>query len=111
VLDEPTANLPETEVTRLFEVLDRLRQTGRGMVYVSHRMDEIFRLANRVTVMRDGHHVATKKIEDTSPPELVALIVGRVLARLDTQDRKSTGALPERDFDFRDMAQCGRVHF
>jgi ribose transport system ATP-binding protein len=91
VLDEPTASLPETEVIRLFEVLDRLRQSGRGMVYVSHRMDEIFRLANRVTVMRDGHHVATKRIEDTSPPELVALIVGRVLARLDTRPEIDRG--------------------
>jgi ribose transport system ATP-binding protein len=85
VLDEPTASLPETEVARLFAVLDRLRRAGRGMVYVSHRMDEIFRLADRVTVMRDGFRVATRAIGDTSPPELVELIVGRVPARIEAR--------------------------
>ena len=77
VLDEPTASLPESEVARLFAVLDRLRRAGRGMVYVSHRMDEIFRLADRVTVMRDGFRVAVRDIGETSPAELVQLIVGR----------------------------------
>jgi ribose transport system ATP-binding protein len=77
VLDEPTASLPEAEVAKLFDVLGRLRQRGRGMVYVSHRLDEIFRIADRVTVMRDGKAVATRAIVDTSPAELVELIVGR----------------------------------
>jgi ribose transport system ATP-binding protein len=82
VLDEPTASLPESEVARLFAVLSRLRAAGRGMVYVSHRMDEIFRLADRVTVMRDGFRVAVRDIGETSPAELVELIVGRTPARL-----------------------------
>ncbi len=77
VLDEPTASLPEAEVARLFDVLGRLRARGGGMVYVSHRLDEIFRIADRVTVMRDGVAVATRAIADTSPGELVELIVGR----------------------------------
>jgi ribose transport system ATP-binding protein len=82
VLDEPTASLPESEVARLFSVLDRLRRAGRGMVYVSHRMDEIFRLADRVTVMRDGFRVAVREIGETSSAELVQLIVGRTPPRL-----------------------------
>jgi ribose transport system ATP-binding protein len=77
VLDEPTASLPEAEVAKLFDVLGRLRARGSGMVYVSHRLDEIFRIADRVTVMRDGRAVATRAIADTSPAELVELIVGR----------------------------------
>jgi ribose transport system ATP-binding protein len=77
VLDEPTASLPEAEVAKLFEVLRRLRARGSGMVYVSHRLDEIFRIADRVTVMRDGKAVATRAIADTSPADLVELIVGR----------------------------------
>jgi ribose transport system ATP-binding protein len=76
VLDEPTASLPEAESARLFAVLGRLRAQGGGMVYVSHRLDEIFRIADRVTVMRDGRAVATKPITETSPDELVELIVG-----------------------------------
>ena len=77
VLDEPTASLPAAEVERLFAVLDRLRAAGGGMVYVSHRLDEVFRIADRVTVMRDGRRVATLAVADTSPAELVELIVGR----------------------------------
>jgi ribose transport system ATP-binding protein len=88
-------------VARLFAVLDRLRRAGRGMVYVSHRMDEIFRLANRVTVMRDGRHIATRNIQDTSPAELVELIVGRVLARID--------ARPEVDRD-QPLLACKDLH-
>jgi ribose transport system ATP-binding protein len=76
VLDEPTASLPEAEVSRLFDVLGRLRAQDGGMVYVSHRMDEIFRIADRVTVMRDGRAVATRAIADTAPEELVDLIAG-----------------------------------
>ncbi len=76
VLDEPTASLPEAEVSRLFDVLTKLRAQGGGMVYVSHRLDEIFRIADRVTVMRDGRAVATRAIDDTTPAELVELIVG-----------------------------------
>lgn len=77
VLDEPTASLPAAEVSRLFAVLDRLRRAGGGMVYVSHRLDEIFRIADRVTVMRDGRRVATRDVAETTPAELVELIVGR----------------------------------
>jgi ribose transport system ATP-binding protein len=77
VLDEPTASLPAAEVERLFTVLDRLRAAGGGMVYVSHRLDEVFRIADRVTVMRDGRRVATRPVAETTPAELVELIVGR----------------------------------
>jgi len=86
VLDEPTASLPEAESARLFTVLGRLRAQGGGMVYVSHRLDEIFRIADRVTVLRDGRAVATRAIADTTPAELVELIVGhqprRIAARM-----------------------------
>ncbi len=82
VLDEPTASLPAAEVEQLFTVLDRLRAAGGGMVYVSHRLDEIFRIADRVTVMRDGRVVATRAVAQTSPAELVELIVGRSVRRL-----------------------------
>jgi ribose transport system ATP-binding protein len=77
VLDEPTASLPEADVARLFDVLGRLRQRGVGMIYVSHRLDEVFRIADRVTVLRDGRNVATRRLVDTTPSELVLMIVGR----------------------------------
>ncbi|MFO1057147.1 MAG: sugar ABC transporter ATP-binding protein [Dongiaceae bacterium] len=82
VLDEPTAALPESDVARLLEALHRLRQGGLGIVYVSHRLDEVFRVADRVTVLRDGRRVASDRVADTSPAALVRSIVGRSLAEL-----------------------------
>lgn len=77
VLDEPTASLPADEVERMFTVLRDLRARGVGMIYVSHRLDEIFRIADRVAVLRDGQLVGAKSVRDTTPMELVNMIVGR----------------------------------
>lgn len=77
VLDEPTASLPADEVERLFAAIRPLRERGVGMIYVSHRLDEIFRIADRVAVLRDGEMVGVREIEHTTPEELVLKIVGR----------------------------------
>ncbi|WP_299968659.1 sugar ABC transporter ATP-binding protein [uncultured Roseobacter sp.] len=77
VLDEPTASLPADEVERLFTALRPLREQGVGMIYVSHRLDEIFQIADRVAVLRDGAMVGVRSIEHTTPEELVQKIVGR----------------------------------
>jgi ribose transport system ATP-binding protein len=89
VLDEPTASLPADEVERLFAALRPLKAKGVGMIYVSHRLDEIFRIADRVAVLRDGQMVGQRPIADTTPEELVSLIVGRKtreIARPPVQD-------------------------
>nr|WP_239479849.1 sugar ABC transporter ATP-binding protein [Actibacterium sp. 188UL27-1] len=77
VLDEPTASLPADEVERLFTALRPLREKGVGMIYVSHRLDEIFQIADRVAVLRDGQMVGVRSIDHTTPEELVNMIVGR----------------------------------
>ncbi|QTX05865.1 sugar ABC transporter ATP-binding protein [Agromyces archimandritae] len=77
VLDEPTASLPASDVERLFGVLRRLRDTGVGMIYVSHRLDEIYEIARRAVVMRNGRVVADRAVSEIAPRELVELIVGR----------------------------------
>ncbi len=77
VLDEPTASLPADEVERMFVVLRDLQKRGVGMIYVSHRLDEIFRIADRVAVLRDGKLVGVQDVKNTSPSELVNMIVGR----------------------------------
>jgi len=77
VLDEPTASLPADEVERLLGVLRDLRRTGIGMIYVSHRLDEVFQVADEVAVLRDGRLVGRKRTGDTSPADLVTMIVGR----------------------------------
>ena len=77
VLDEPTASLPADEVARLFAALRRLRSRGVGMVYVSHRLDEVFEIADRMVILRDGRVVAERPVAGTSPEEVIFLIVGR----------------------------------
>lgn len=77
VLDEPTASLPADEVDRLFDAIRPLKERGVGMIYVSHRLDEIFRIADRVAVLRDGKLVGQKPVSETKPAELVEMIVGR----------------------------------
>ena len=80
VLDEPSASLPTADVQRLFTVLRGLRAQGIGLVYVSHRLDEVMALSDRAAVMRDGRLVAVRPTAQTTEAELVQLIVGKALA-------------------------------
>jgi ABC-type sugar transport system ATPase subunit len=80
ILDEPTTSLTDNESGKLFEVLDKLRKSGITIVYVSHRMDEIFAICDRITVMRDGSYVDTLTANETSRDELIQLMIGRALA-------------------------------
>jgi ribose transport system ATP-binding protein len=77
VLDEPTASLPEEDVARVFRTLERLKEQGVGMIFVTHRLDEVFRIADRVTVMRDGRRVLTTVTSDADRGALIEAIVGR----------------------------------
>ncbi|MCC6231846.1 MAG: sugar ABC transporter ATP-binding protein [Verrucomicrobiales bacterium] len=80
ILDEPTAALTETETTRLFDLLRRLRSREVGIVYISHRLEEVFQISDRVTVLKDGAWQATLPTHHTTPDELIRLMVGRGLA-------------------------------
>ncbi|GAF11712.1 ribose ABC transport system, ATP-binding protein RbsA [Bacillus sp. JCM 19045] len=79
IMDEPTAALTDREIDTLFEVVRGLQEKGVTFVYISHRMEEIFSLCQRITVLRDGNYVATKVIAETSFDEIVKLMVGREL--------------------------------
>jgi rhamnose transport system ATP-binding protein len=80
IMDEPTAALTDREVDSLFDVVRRLRDHGVGIVYISHRLDEVFTLADRITVLRDGETVATRPAASVTRPELMAMMIGRELA-------------------------------
>jgi ABC-type sugar transport system ATPase subunit len=80
VLDEPTAALSERETARLFDILRDLRASGLGIIYISHRLSEIFAIADRVTVLRDGRRVATAPVEGLDRAQLIRWMVGRDLA-------------------------------
>lgn len=79
ILDEPTAALTQTEVEELFAIMNDLKAKGIGMIYISHRMDEINRISDRITVMRDGEYVGTLITKDTTKDEIVKMMVGRVI--------------------------------
>lgn len=79
IMDEPTAALTEREIEKLFEVMNALRKEGVSIVYISHRMEEIFTICDRITVMRDGKTVDTKPIPETNFDEVVRKMVGREL--------------------------------
>ncbi|MBR5510396.1 MAG: sugar ABC transporter ATP-binding protein [Lachnospiraceae bacterium] len=77
IMDEPTAALTEKETAVLFEVVNSLREKGVSIVYISHRMEEIFALCDRITVLRDGTYVDTKKIPETDMNDVVKMMIGR----------------------------------
>ncbi len=82
VMDEPTAALTGAEAERLFSAILTLRTAGHAILYVSHRMDEVFRLSDRVTVLRDGRHVSTHATPETSRDQIIADMTGREFADL-----------------------------
>ncbi|HZR21432.1 MAG TPA: sugar ABC transporter ATP-binding protein [Verrucomicrobiae bacterium] len=94
VLDEPTSALTEAETTTLFRVIRRLRERGAGVVYISHRMAEVFRICDRVTVLRDGEGQGTFRCDEVSEEELIMRMVGRELSfsRSEASRQPASGA-------------------
>ncbi len=82
IMDEPTAALTESDVERLFDIVRLLKERNVGIIYISHRLQEVFELADRVTVLRDGQYVNTKLVSETREPELVSMMVGRTIDNL-----------------------------
>jgi methyl-galactoside transport system ATP-binding protein len=79
VLDEPTSSLTENEVDKLFEIIETLKKQGVGIIYISHKMDEIFRISDYVTVLRDGEYIGTEHIDDLDMDKIINMMVGRDL--------------------------------
>ncbi len=86
VFDEPTAVLTEAETQNLLKAIKKLAESGIGIIFISHRLDEIMQISDRVTVLRDGEHVITKDIKDTNTHEIAQLMIGRKIS-LDRKDR------------------------
>ncbi|MFV0504735.1 MAG: sugar ABC transporter ATP-binding protein [Lachnospirales bacterium] len=91
VFDEPSAALTETEIEELFKIILDLRNKGLGVIYISHRMDEIKKITDRITVMRDGTYVGTLITKDCTKEEIIDMMVGRVIY----EDPKSVSAVPK----------------
>jgi ABC-type sugar transport system ATPase subunit len=82
ILDEPTASLTDTEIKDLFKVLRSLRDEGVAIIYVSHRLEEVFELCDRLTIMRNGEHIITKDVADSNIDEVISTMVGRSAGEL-----------------------------
>jgi ribose transport system ATP-binding protein len=91
VFDEPTAALTQTEIKELFKIINDLKSQGIGIVYISHRMDEIKQITDRVTVMRDGEYVGVLETQNSTKDEIINMMVGRVIY----EDPKSESAVPQ----------------
>ncbi len=109
ILDEPTASLTKTETEGLFELIRRLKAKGISIIYISHRMEEIFEIADRITVMRDGMRVATERIANLTMEQVIEQIVGQkveqVLAWKDRHVNRTTAPLLE----VKDLVAADRV--
>ena len=106
VMDEPTAALSPSEVERLLEVVRELKAQGIGVIYISHRLNEIFEIADRVTVLRDGGHVGTKPIGEFTRDSMIELMVGR---SLDQEFPKAAAELGEERLVVRGLSRGRRV--
>lgn len=95
IMDEPTSSLTERETERLFKIIEDVCSKGIAVIYISHRLDEIFKISNRVTVLRDGKTIDTKAIEDCTKDSLVAMMVGR---EIDTLYPKTQGEIGKEAF-------------
>jgi len=105
--DEPTAVLTPIEAESLFEIIRKLRVQGVAILYISHRLNEVKAIADRVTVLRDGRHIATRDIEGLEPLEMARLMVGRDMSKL--YPEKPTTASDQPLLSVRDMAVPGYV--
>ncbi len=91
IMDEPTASLTEREIEQLFATIHRLKQQGIGIIYISHRLQEVHQIGERVTVLRDGKYVGTRNIKEVTLDELVSMMVGRAVTQMFHRDFQTPG--------------------
>ncbi|MBM3285594.1 MAG: sugar ABC transporter ATP-binding protein, partial [Candidatus Aminicenantes bacterium] len=100
IMDEPTSALSEAEASRLFDLIDRLKRQGCAVIYITHRLEEIFRIGDRITVLRDGRVVGTVRSRDLTPEELIRWMVGREIKQQFPERRSDPGEERLRVEDF-----------
>ena len=91
VLDEPTSSLADNETNQLFSMIEILKKEGIGIIYITHRMNEIYRIANRITILQDGHVVNTDFVENINEQKLVELATGRNITNFFPEIKKQPG--------------------
>lgn len=107
IMDEPTASIAMAEAENLFRIVRKLKEKGVTIIYISHRMDEIFALSDRVSILRDGKYITTKKIDEVSRQELINLMVGRELTE---SFPKRKAAIGQSVLEVKDLCGNGDFH-
>ncbi|MGI6779050.1 MAG: sugar ABC transporter ATP-binding protein [Acetivibrionales bacterium] len=107
IMDEPTSAITEREVDKLFTMIQSLVEKGVALVYISHKLDEIFKIADEVTVLRDGEYVGTRNIKDITRQEIVSMMVGRELTHLFP---KKTVEIGDVVFEVKNMSLKGKFN-
>ena len=110
ILDEPTAALTETEAQQLFSIIRDLKANGISIIYISHRMAEIFSLCDRVTVFRDGRYVCTDRIADITPDDVVRRMVGREITQLYPDKRDANAPAGKTILSVEGLSDATRFH-
>ena len=90
-MDEPTSAITEAEVEKLFQNIKMLKEQGTGIIYISHKMDELFEISDRITVLRDGQYVFSKKTKDLCPNDLIKAMVGREITEIYPESKSKIG--------------------
>jgi ABC-type sugar transport system ATPase subunit len=106
ILDEPTSSLTETEVALLFGIIEKLKKEGLSFIYITHKLSEVFKLADRVLVMRDGKYIATKSLDEVTTMDLITLMVGREIVDL-YSGAQNPGKVGETYFSVRGLSSPG----
>lgn len=91
VMDEPTSAISEKEAEKLFQIIRQMQKEGKGIIYITHRMEEIFKIADRLTVMRDGTYIGTVKASETTKDEIIRMMVGRDMSEQYPKDPTEKG--------------------
>jgi ribose transport system ATP-binding protein len=107
VMDEPTSALSREEVTRLFEIIRQLKRSGITIIYISHHLPEVFEIADRVTIMRDGRKIDTKPINEVTPATVVQMMVGQTIDKFYIQRRANIG---DTVLEVRNLTRRGFFH-
>jgi len=111
ILDEPTARLDQTSADSLFEFLDRIKERGSTIVFISHRLEEIYRICNRITVLRDGKKIITAPVEELPQTELVKYMIGRELKKQVPKEKVPMGETLLSVSNFNPVSKARDVNF
>jgi ABC-type sugar transport system ATPase subunit len=111
IMDEPTSAITETEIKKLFEVIGLLCRKGIGIAYISHRLEELFVISNRITVLRDGRHIGTSDIQGITRDRLISMMVGREITEIFPEYTKKRGELVMRIHHYTRKGEFHNISF